>query len=730
MKNVFIKTKEYSDRVVRITLSPKETYEKQSFIVTAEPLTNTNSGIKVEIDDAQNVKLFRNGELLSSFTCPEFEPYDIYKSTGGNIEVRETADGVRSSVVGSESQFVRSSNHARFTIAVDEDETLFGLGSHEEGFPSINGQFIPLYQENKRICLPYFVSNKGYAYLFDCTSYMLFDNRDKSSAKFYFDSVDAVDIYFLFGDDFDEICSAYRFLTGITPMFPKWCCGYIQSKEYYHSQQELLDIASEYRRRKVPIDCILQDWQYWNEGLWGDKNFDLSRYPDMKACTDELHKMNINVIISVWSNLIGDSPNFREFAEKGLLLGDNSTYNAFDEKAREIYWKQANEGLFRYGIDGWWCDSTEPFDVVWRGADRGTLEERMKKSIDEFKKYLDDSVITAYSINHSKGIYENQRKTAPDKRVVNITRSAISGQHRYSAFVWSGDISSKWDTFARQINIMQNYIACGEAYWNCDIGGFFVKQGADWFKDGDYENGCDDEGYRELYTRWLQFAVFTPLLRSHGTDTPREIWRFGDEGTPYYDAIKKGIELRYSLLPFFYSVNAAVTFDGKMPVKALALAFPEDKTACETFDEYLYGDAFLVCPVTEPGIKTKKVYLPEGIWYDYFTDEKYTGGQYIEVECTLDRIPLFVKAGAIIPTAKPMQYVDELPDEPYTVKVYSGADGRFLLYDDDGKTYNYEQGEYSRVEIVYNDKAGTVDARELKNSAYARPVEYRIIGTE
>ena len=728
MNNLFINIQEYSNRIIRITYSEKENYSNSSFIVTAEPISNAKTDVEVKVDNNQNISLFRKGKLLSSVKRPTFESYDIYKNEGGEVEIRETADGMRSSVVNSERQFVRKSNHARLSIDIDDDETIFGLGSHEEGFPCINNQYIPLYQENKRISLPYFVSDKGYAYLFDCASYMTFDNRSGDTAEFYFDSVDAVDIYFIFGDSFDEICAAYRFLTGVTPMFPKWCCGYIQSKEYYHSQQELLDIATEYRRRKIPIDCIVQDWQYWHSGLWGDKNFDLSRYPDMKACTDTLHKMNINLIISVWSNLIGDSPNYREFAQRGLLLGDNSTYNAFDEKARELYWKQANEGLFRYGIDGWWCDSTEPFDVVWRGPDRGTLEKRMNRSIAEFKKYLDDSVINAYSINHSKGIYENQRKTCPDKRVVNITRSALSGQHRYSAFVWSGDISSKWDVLARQVNIMQNYIACGEAYWNCDIGGFFVKQGADWFKDGDYENGCDDEGYRELYTRWLQFAVFTPLLRSHGTDTPREIWRFGEEGTPYYEAIKKGIELRYSLLPFFYSANAAVTFDGKMPVKALALAFPEDKTACKTFDEYLYGDTFLVCPITEAGLKTKKVYLPEGIWYDYFTDKKYTGGKYIEVECELDKIPLFVKAGAIIPTAKPMQYVDEFPNEPYTVKVYAGADGYYLLYDDDGRTYAYENGEYSRIEILYDDKTGTVEANELNNSAYAHPIEFQIIG--
>jgi alpha-D-xyloside xylohydrolase len=717
----------YSDKVIRVTYSTIDDYEKNSFIVTAKPKDNINSEVVFDVDDDLNIKFYHNDIQLSSISCPALEPYDIYSSTGGKVEIRNTVDGVKSHVVDEEKHFVRTSNHANFNIKINDSETLFGLGSHEEGFPCLNGEFVPLYQENMRIAIPYFVSNKGYAYLFDCTSYITFDNRDKENARMYLDSVDYVDYYFIFGNDFDDICASYRFLTGITPMLPKWCCGYIQSKEYYKNQKELIDIATEYRKRKVPLDCIVQDWQYWRDGLWGDKNFDPARYPDMKACIYTLHNMNVHIIISAWSNFFGESSNRLEFVKNDMLLSDGSVYNAFDENAKKIYWKQADEGLFHYGIDGLWCDSTEPYDANWDGADREPLDFRMKKSIEEFKKYLDDSIINAYSISHSKGIYENQRKAYPNKRVVNITRSATSGQHRYSTIVWSGDISATWQTLAKQVNIMQNYIACGEAYWNCDIGGFFSKNREDkWFWSGDYPDGCQDDGYRELYTRWFQFAVFTPLLRSHGTDTPREIWRFGEKGSAYYDAIKSSIELRYRLIPYFYSINAAVTFDGKMPVKPLALAYQNDKAACRTFDEYMYGNEILVCPITEQGIKKKKIYLPKGIWYDFYTDEKLIGGCYIIVDCTIDKIPLFVKAGSIIPTAKLMQHTNEIPNVPYDIKVYSGADGEFILYDDDGNTYEYENGAYSRIRISYADCAKKITTEQLGKDSFAHNLNFKI----
>ncbi len=477
-------------------------------------------------------------------------------------------------------------------------------------------------------------------------------------------------------------------------MLPKWAVGYIQSKERYVSAENLLDVARKYRELQIPIDGIVQDWMYWPGWLWGYKKFDESSYPDPCAMTDELHRMNFHLIISIWPNMSGDSADRLEFQNAGKLLRDNSVYDAFDSEARAFYWKQAYNQLFRYGIDGWWCDSSEPFDAVWHGETRPPLPERMKKSTDEFKKYIDDGKINAYSLAHSRGIYEGQRRNS-DKRVINLTRSSYLGQHRYGTVVWSGDVSTTWETLRKQVRIAQNYIACGEAYWNTDIGGFFVRGGREWFRDGDYNEGVNDLGYRELYTRWLQFAGFTPLMRSHGTDTPREVWQFGERGTMFRDAIENAIKLRYMLAPYFYSVNAAVTFEGRMPITPLALAFPKDRTAHKISGGYMYGHEFLVYPVTHPtyyGMESTKieypdrymdVYLPDGGWYDFYTNRFYEGGRFVRVECTIERISLFVHAGAIVPVSKVAQYVDEEKGE-LEIRVYRGGAGKFVVYDDKG----------------------------------------------
>ncbi len=737
----------YSGKIVRVTYGKEELFPRDSMIVTLQPPEKVDA----EYDDRDGsaviktdflsliidketlaVKYFRDGQLLSSESesAPRtLEKYDIYRAVGGVVSERVTVDGVRSSMSGGGRELTGSAYHASVSVTFADDEVVLGLGSHEEGYPDIRGRFIPLYQENMRIAVPYFVSSAGYAYLFDCTSMMTFDDRGGRGVV-YLDSVDAVDYYFIAGVDFDDVCRGYRTLTGATPMLPKYAVGYAQSKERYTCSDELVDVVAEYRKRGVPLDIIVQDWQYWRGSSWGDKVFDKSRYPDVSALTDALHKMGAHMMVSIWPNMSGDSENRREFENAGKLLGDGSVYDAFDEEARRIYWRQANDGIYSHGTDAWWCDSTEPFDAVWHGHERSELDERMKMSVGEFKKYLSDKIINAYSLAHSRGIYEGQRAVGDGKRVLNLTRSGYSGQHRYGTVVWSGDVSASWETLRRQVNIAQNYIACGEAYWNCDIGAFFVKKGYPWFCNGDYDGGCADDGYRELYTRWAQFAAFTPMMRSHGTDTPREIWRFGEPGGRYYDAIEKAIRLRYSLVPYFYSVNAAVTFDGTMPIRALALAFPDDENARGADGEYMYGHEFLVCPVTTPESEnggTVEVYLPRGGWYDYYTEQYYDGGRTVKAAAPIDRIPLFVRAGSIIPTVEVMQYVDEVKNAPYEVVIYGGADGEFTLYDDSGDSYEYENGEYAMTHIRYNDADGAVTESLTGKMQYRHAVTYRIV---
>ena len=528
----------YGKNIARVTYREPEGGPLPSYSVTAEcpaecsaeaevsaseedaVLTLKTDCMTIHADRSQVLFEAPDGTRLSRAERFHLVPYDMVRTTGGEAVYRQTVDGLRAFLEGGKEEFVRKSFHGAVSFDFTEEETLFGLGSHEEGYPNLRGQFLPLYQENMRIAVPVFVSTKGYGVLVNCGSAMTFDATDHRRGKFYLDSVDAVDFWFIFGGDFDGVCRGLRSLAGETPMLPKWVLGYVQSKERYGSQEELISIGRKYRELGIPIDVIVQDWLYWDDGMWGNKHFNKERYPDPAALTDELHRMNLKLMVSIWPNLSGESEDRVELREAGHLLGDGSMVNAYDEAARAMYWKQANEGLFKYGIDGWWCDSSEPFDAVWNSPERPPLPERMKKSTDEFKKYLDDSLLNVYSLHHSMGMYENQRKCS-DKRVVNLTRSGFSGQHRYGTVVWSGDCSANWETLRKQVRIVQNYSATGEAYWNSDIGAFFATGGYEWFRDGDYPEGCDDPGYRELYTRWLQFAAFTPMMRSHGTSTPR-----------------------------------------------------------------------------------------------------------------------------------------------------------------------------------------------------------------
>ena len=503
MSGVTLRLLPYSDRIVRVTYGTPT--EAEPLIVTAPEPDEVCAEIREDGETAilstKSLVVRADGTGITFETADRtklshahrfsLESYDMTRETGGDVQFRETVDGIRASRQGGTEQYIRSSNHGAVTFDFTEEESLFGLGSHEEGYDSLKGQFVPLYQENMRIAVPVFVSSKGYGVLIDCTSAMTFDATDRRHGKFTLDSVDAVDFYFIAGGNYDGVCRELRKLTGATPMLPKWALGYIQSKERYATQEELLGIGRRYRSLGIPIDALVQDWLYWDDGMWGNKHFNQERYPDPKALTDELHEMDLRLIISIWPNLSGESEDRIEMREAGHLLGDGSTYNAFDEAARAMYWKQAEDGLFRYGIDGWWCDSSEPFDAVWGGAERPPLPERMKKSVGEFKKYLDDGIVNAYSLCHSKGMYENQRKCS-DKRMVNLTRSGYAGQHRYGTVVWSGDISANWETLSKQVRILQNYVATGEAYWNADIGSFFSSGGYEWFRDGDYPDGCGD----------------------------------------------------------------------------------------------------------------------------------------------------------------------------------------------------------------------------------------------
>ncbi len=647
--------------------------------------------------------------------------------TDARIRYSESVDGVRASAEAFETEEARKAYTCRLNFEFSPEEALYGLGSHEEGYGNLRGKTRDLYQHNTKAVVPVLVSSKGWGILFDMGCLMIFHD-DAQGSCLWADCADEADYYFMSGG-YPEVCRQYRAMTGAAPLLPRYAFGFVQSKERYKDAGELTDVVREYRRRKVPLDVIVEDWQSWPEGQWGYKTFDRSRFPDPGEMTDTLHAMGAKLMISVWPSMQGDqNGDRREMLENHCMLGNRTIYNAFDEKARALYWKQANEGLFRYGVDAWWCDCSEPFEADWHGRIKPEAFERILLNTGEAKKYLDPGRISLYSLYHSMGIYQGQRAATDRKRVLNLTRSSWAGQHRYAAVTWSGDVSSTWETLRRQIPEGLNFMAAGENYWTTDAGGFFpMRLRGAWFGAGDFSEGVQDPGFRELFVRWMQFSAFLPMMRAHGTGTPREIWQFGEKGDPWYDALEKIIRLRSRLLFFLYSLAAGYSRDGQPMVCFPALAFPEDAELTKTDDEMLLGGRMLVKPVTRPveylpgGRKTEDpddrvtVRLPAGTdWYAWESGKKTAGGQSICVHAPLDTVPLFLRAGTILLLGPVQQFADEIPDPPLTVIVYPGADGEFLWYNDAGDGYGYEKGEYAQVLFQWKDEDGelTLSDRE------------------
>jgi alpha-D-xyloside xylohydrolase len=772
-----------AEAIAHVTLTEGKPFQtKPSLIVTA---TASFTGYKVnEVSDAfeiatPSLKLVVNkttgaisyfdtdGKLLlrepargGKTLTPKKVFRNVFK-TGAQTAASQSIDGARAAATEFETVFDRNAFEAKLEFEFAPDEAIFGLGSHEEGCGNLRGKERLLYQQNMKIVVPYFVSTRGYGVLLDCGSLMTFhDGAD--GACWCADVVEELDFYFIAGGSFDAVTKNLHELTGKTPMLPKWAFGFAQSKERYVNAAELVAVVREYRRRKIPLDLIVLDWKSWPNGAgWGQKNFDPLRFPNPKALSEELHSLGARLMVSIWPIMTGDCPNQRELQERGLMLGNQSTYNAFLPEARELYWAQAERGLFAHGVDAWWCDCTEPFEADWVGETKPEPQPRLLLNTEASKKYLDAAQINSYSLLHSQGIYEGQRRATSEKRVVNLTRSGYAGQHRYATVCWNGDICATWETLRNCIPEGVNFCATGEPFWTVDIGGFFINNDPKlWFWRGDYANGCRgltdmnalepdpkdtgcrDLGFWELYTRWVQYAAFLPMFRSHGTDAAREIWCFGDEGNPFYDTIAKYVRLRYQLIPYLYSLAAQVTLNGTPMLRAVALDFPEDTATHNLTDEFLFGPALLVCPVTAPMYyeknsepvadvpKSRDVYLPAGThWFEFWTDAIHDGGQTIIAAAPLETIPLFVRAGSIIPMTEPMQFVDEIPDAPYEIRIYCGADGAFTLYEDAGDGYGYERGESARIRFSWNDSRNElmIGARQGSFPGLVASREYHLI---
>ena len=761
----FVELTPFSDCVIRVRYAPTQEFStKESLMIhhppdvtvgldvneTAEALTYSTSKLSIRINRQTGAFTYLDCSEQMLTKEPDrggktLIPVDVVKSLfddTAEAQIRHNADGVHADVLPVKQVVDRQAFHTKLEFEWMPGEALYGLGSHEEGMMNLRGQHQYLYQQNMKVVVPALLSTRGYGILLDSYSLMTFHD-DAFGSYLWTDVDDELDYYFIYGPEFDQIVHHIRQLTGKVPMFPRWAFGYLQSKEAYISQTELIEVVKEYRSRGLPLDCIVQDWRSWPHGLWGQKTLDPERFPDPKAMMDKLHRMNARLMISVWPNMNPGGDNWREMRDAGGLLGNQGTYDAFNEKARALYWKQANEGLFSHGIDAWWCDCTEPFQADWTGTHRPEPEERLRINTEEAKRYLDPEYINAYSLLHSQGIYEGQRRTGTDKRVVNLTRSAYAGQQRYGTITWSGDVSGTWDTLRRQIADGLNFCATGLPYWTTDIGAFFAKNDPDlWFWNGDFDLGVEDMGYRELYVRWFQYGTFLPMLRAHGTDTPREVWRFGEPGEVFYDALVRFLQLRYRLLPYIYSLANMVTHEDYTMMRALPFDFRCDPDTYNIADQFMFGPALLVNPVTQPmyytagsapldGVsKSRSVYLPKGtVWYDFWTGKRYSGGQTIVADTTLDTIPLYVRSGSILPIGPDITYADERLNAPLDLRIYPGQDGSFTLYDDEGDNYNYEHGDFAMIRLSWDESNRRLTLYERQGDFPGMPVsrEFRIV---
>lgn len=510
-----------------------------------------------------------------------------------------------------------------------------------------------------------------------------------------------IDYCVLYGPEPEQIIRDYRQLTGDSPLFPKWAYGYWQSKECYHTGQEILDIVAEHRRRGHPIDAIVQDWQYWGDFGWNALEFSPDYAENIEDVVESLHKQNVHFMVSVWPNFGESEKNqaYREFKSKGFLMDDKALkgigdytaalqgfrknyYDVWNPEAREALWRRMEEGLFRKGVDAWWLDATEP--NLWSLQGAYHMYETCRGPASRW--------LNAYTLAHSRGIWEHQRQADDTKRVFILSRTGFTGIQKYATAVWSGDTWGSWQTFRRQIADGLQYSLSGLPYWTSDIGGFSSA-------------GCDSPEYRELYIRWFQFGAFCPIFRAHGTRCPREVWQFGEETEKI---LHRYLMLRYRLLPYIYSLAWQITRYQQTMMRCLWMDFRTDRRTWGISDQYLFGPSLMICPVTEKGARSREVYLPAGNgWYDFWTNRYSAGGAAVTADAPLDTLPIFVKAGSILLTGPESMHTCE--ENPVEIRVYRGRNAEFVWYRDRGDGYAYEDGEYAEVQIQWNEQS-----RELK----------------
>ena len=738
-------------------------------------------------------------------------------------------------------------------FVVTPNEGLYGLGQHQYGYMNYRGCTVKLVQTNTDAVTPFLISTMNYGILWDNYSKTIFEEKE-NIACISSDVAKNVDYYFISGNTMDSIISGYRSLTGQAQMYGKWAYGYWQSKEHYENRYELMSVVNEYRKRQIPIDNIIQDWDYWESGAtWGQLFLDRKKYPNPKEMIDSIHNQHFHIMISIWPGLGPNTRVYKDMQQHGFLYdpvgwAGFKYYDAYNPAANDLFWQYADTGLFAYGIDAWWFDSTEPdvINALTKESEEYELKRMKNNYLGSFAKYLNP-----YSLRITEDLYKNLRKKTDQKRVYILTRSTFAGQQRAAATTWSGDIGASWQIYKNQIPAGLNHCMSGIPYWTFDIGAFVIGS-----YEGVFSRGGKDPAYQELYTRMFQFGTFCPIFRSHGSETPREIWQFGD----FTPTLIKFDNLRYRLLPYIYSLAHQITENGYTIMRGLPMDFPNDHKTFSIDDQFMFGPAVMVCPVTEyminrppePSIpvtpehfktsdgkqglvgryykdtkyselglekidsminvywyggrpsyvtdstlsirwegkliptqtgmhqfhikcfgpkrlfldgrqlpytyqsvevytdtlnlvagkeyslvletenypagalrvllfwktpeifakekivekkdQTRVVYLPIGSkWYDFWTGESITGGNTITSAAPIEKIPILVKSGSIIPMGPFIQYAAEKPADPIEIRIYPGADGTFTLYEDECDNYNYERGIYSTISFSWND---------------------------
>ena len=534
--------------------------------------------------------------------------------------------------------------------------------------------------------------------------------EEEKALSFWSEFEPGADFYFIAGEDYDGVIRGYRTITGKAQVMPKWALGFWQSRERYSTQDELVGTLAEMRRRHIPVDNIVQDWQYWKEDQWGSHQFDPERYPDPEKMLDDVHGMNARFMISVWPKFYTNTDNYQELKASGYVythaedaglvdwLGHKQTfYDAYSEGGRKMFWRQMDKNLYsKYGrkIDAWWMDASEPNlrDCLPMDYFKWLLTPNALGSSTEY--------LNAYALVNADAIYNGQRKIDPDKRVFLLTRNGFAGLQRYSTATWSGDIGTSWNDMRMQMPAGLNYSMSGIPFWGMDIGGFSVM--------GKFYDEANQEEWRELQTRWHQFGTFVPLFRTHGQWPQRELWNIAPEGSPAYESILWYMRLRYRLMPYLYSLAGAVHFGDYTLMRGLPMDFPDDPMVRDLSDQWMFGPALMPCPVYEYQARSREVYFPEGGWYDIYTGEYIQGSQTQVVPAPYERIPLFARAGSIIPFGPEIEWSGEKPADDICLYVYSGADVDFTLYEDDGLTYGYEKGKFSTIPVSWDETSGTL----------------------